>query len=198
MNNSIDSPRISARQNERGVVLFVALIVLVIMALAGVAMMRQSTSSVSVAGNLAFRQNAMSASDLAIEAGRVWFINQSAAVRNSDLLVQGYHSSWGPAGSVDPSQLVWDDTQSLLVASDDTTGNEVRVMIHRLCETPNLADNAVAQKCVSFTPKEGGSTKTAADYSSRGFDPFPAVFFRVTARVLGPKNTVSYTQVVLS
>ena len=63
---------------------------------------------------------------------------------------------------------------------------------------PNLAENAVTQKCVSFTPKECGSTKTAADYSSRAFDPFPAVFFRVTARVLGPKNTVSYTQVVLS
>jgi type IV pilus assembly protein PilX len=198
MNQSTRERPMSARRGERGVVLFVALIVLVIMALAGVAMMRQSTSSVSVAGNLAFRQNAMSAADLAIEAGRVWYINQTAAVRNGDLLAQGYHSSWEAAGSVDPSQLTWDDTQSLLVASDDTTGNEVRVMIHRLCEKPNLAENAVGQKCVSFTPKEGGSTKTAADYSSRAFDPFPAVFFRVTARVLGPKNTVSYTQVVLS
>ena len=197
MNDSIDARPVSVPHAERGVVLFVALIVLVIMALAGVGMMRQSTSSVSVAGNLAFRQNAMSAADLAVEAGRVWYINQSAAVRNSDLLAQGYHSSWEAGGSVDPSQLTWDDTQSLLVASDDTTGNEVRVMIHRLCQTANLAENAVAQKCVSSTAKEGGN-KDAADYSGFAFANLPTVFFRVTARVRGPKNTVSYTQVVLS
>ena len=41
-------------RGERGVVLFVALIVLIIMTLAGLALLRQMGAGVSIAGNIAF------------------------------------------------------------------------------------------------------------------------------------------------
>ena len=51
--------RRAPRNAQGGIVLFVALIVLVIMALTGLAMIRQSSSGLSIAGNLGMRQNAL-------------------------------------------------------------------------------------------------------------------------------------------
>ena len=46
------------RSAQKGVVLFISLIVLVAMTLAGIAMFRQVGTGVVIAGNLAFRDNA--------------------------------------------------------------------------------------------------------------------------------------------
>jgi len=61
----------SARR-QRGVVLFIALIVLVAMTLAGIAMFRQIGAGVIIAGNTAFKENATSVGDLGIEGARGW------------------------------------------------------------------------------------------------------------------------------
>ena len=58
------------RSKQSGVVMFVALAVLILMTLAGLAMLRQMGSSVSIAGNLAFKQNATAAGDLGTETAR--------------------------------------------------------------------------------------------------------------------------------
>jgi len=55
--------RLTHRTREQGVILFVALIVLVAMSLAGIALMRSVDTSVLVAGNLAYRQGATSVAD---------------------------------------------------------------------------------------------------------------------------------------
>ncbi|MEO8508333.1 MAG: hypothetical protein ABI593_11945, partial [Betaproteobacteria bacterium] len=56
-----------ARRTQGGVVLFVALIAMVILSLAGVALVRAIDSSTGVAGNLAFRQSSIAPVNLAIE-----------------------------------------------------------------------------------------------------------------------------------
>ncbi len=56
-----------ARRTQGGVVLFVALIAMVILSLAGVALVRAVDSSTGVAGNLAFRQSSIAPVNLAIE-----------------------------------------------------------------------------------------------------------------------------------
>ena len=48
--------RIAAPRAQRGVVLFIALIAMVVMSLAGVALIRSVDTTGSVAGNLAFRE----------------------------------------------------------------------------------------------------------------------------------------------
>ena len=60
------------RNTQRGVVLFIALIVLVAMTLAGLGMMRSVDTNNLIAGNLAFKNAATSAGDAAIEAARTW------------------------------------------------------------------------------------------------------------------------------
>ena len=52
-------------RRQQGVVLYVALIVMIAMMLAGVAMLRSVGTGVGVAGNLAFKQNATLAGDRA-------------------------------------------------------------------------------------------------------------------------------------
>ena len=63
------TPRISGSRprRQRGVVLFVALISMVILALAGVALMRAVDTTAGVAGNLAFRNASFPAVNEAIE-----------------------------------------------------------------------------------------------------------------------------------
>jgi type IV pilus assembly protein PilX len=195
--NVTASASVIRRRNQQGIVLFVALIVLVIMAMTGLAMMRQSTSGIAVAGNIGFKQNATSGADLGIEFARLWYVSQTAATRNSDDLTKGYHSSWGPATSVDPTQLDWSN-EARLVVNSDSTGNEVRVVIHRLCETPNVSESAPGQRCSKSTASSGddGNSKSGGSYGNYPLTPQAQTFYRVTARVKGPKNTISYTQVV--
>ena len=56
-----------APRRERGVVLFVALIVLIVMTLAGLALLRQMAPASSIAGNIAFKENATSVADRGTE-----------------------------------------------------------------------------------------------------------------------------------
>ena len=58
----------SGRAEQRGVVLFIALIVMVAMSLAGIALIRSTDTAGIVAGNLAFKQAATNALDRSVEA----------------------------------------------------------------------------------------------------------------------------------
>jgi Tfp pilus assembly protein PilX len=67
------------RQAQRGVVMWVALVVLIVMSLAGLAMLRQMGAGVSIAGNIAFKENATSSADAGTEVGRQWLVAQTCA-----------------------------------------------------------------------------------------------------------------------
>ena len=183
-----------ARQ-QRGVVLFVALIVLVVMTLAGLALLRQMGVGTSIAGNLAFKENATSVADRGTEFARRWLIDNAPLTANDDFS-KGYHSSW--SGNIDPTSYAWDTESLTVTAPEDVaqTGNTTQIIIHRLCATANMSALDPAQRCsdemVSSPSKGGGS------YGATSTSTSPAPFFRITARVEGPRRTMSYTQVLLS
>jgi type IV pilus assembly protein PilX len=186
-------------RHQQGVVLFVALIVLIIMTLAGLALLRQMGAGTSIAGNLAFKENATSVADRGTEVARQW-IRDNGAITANDLLTAGYHSSW--TGSVDPTTFTWDDSQSRLLTDagavqDDTqTGNRTRIIIQRLCATPNMSAIDPAQRC-SDSPVASGGSRGGGSYPSVLPSTTTAPFYRVTTRVQGPRNTISYTQALL-
>src|SRR5256885_15968678 len=60
------------RCRQRGVTLFIALIVLVAMTMAAVAMMRSVDTATVVAGNIGFRQSAVNAADQGVQAAYAW------------------------------------------------------------------------------------------------------------------------------
>ena len=55
------------RRDQRGVVLFIALIVLVAMSLAGIAIMRSVDTGNLISGNVAFKQGTLSAADRGVD-----------------------------------------------------------------------------------------------------------------------------------
>ncbi|MFZ3320889.1 MAG: hypothetical protein WA190_00855 [Usitatibacter sp.] len=202
-----DAGRIGARR-ERGVVLLIALIVLVAMTLAGIGMMRSIDSGTLVAGNIGFREAAVATADTGVEAARTWLIANSNAL-NTDNATAGYYSTrqdnldltgnmtegghdgvnWG--GS-DPTQLV----SAYTVGTVDTSGGTVFYLIHRLCASPGPISGG-GQSCSYAVQNQTGSTQSAPDYSSYGLSTSLQAYYRITVRVNGAKNTVSYVQAIV-
>ena len=181
------------RRAERGVVMFVALVVLIVMTLAGLAMLRQMSSGVSIAGNIAFKQGATAVADVGIEQARAFITG--APPPTIDIPASGYYATW--AGSVDPGDATWDPMWNA-VPDIVTASGSVRFIIQRLCSSTGPAVGG-AQQCSDAIPKSlGGETKGGGCYGCKTAKLDPAPFFRVTARVTGPRNTVSYTQVLMN
>ena len=194
----------SGKRSQRGVVLFVAMIVLVVMALAGVAMVRQSGSGLSIAGNLAFKQSATSTGDFGTEAAVNWWLPlRGTATLNIDNAAEGYYSNWGAAGaprlSGDPSTYDWNTLAKKVVVDDGTrAGNQVSYIIERLCLNPGMNPEDPAQICVK-TPPSGGVNKstTTQHYPMSDGDDRLVVHYRISTQIVGPKRTLSYIQVMV-
>jgi len=196
MNYPIPQSAKAGRSGERGIVLVVALIVLVVMALVGLAMMRQATSGVTIAGNVALRQNATEAGDLGTEAAMAWLAGQSVAYLSTDHPAQGYYSTWGGNFDGDPTKLVYTaGTTAVEATLADATNNRVLYMVHRLCAFVGAPD-AIGQQCSSPTPTDDNRGGAFAQYMRGPNVVVTTPFYRVSARVEGPKNTLGFIQVL--
>ena len=184
---------------QHGVVLFVALIVLVVMSLAGLGLLRQMGANNAIAGNVAFKENATSTADAGTEAARQWLISTAttnASALNVDTPAMGYFSTW--AGGIDPSQYPW-ATQSGSSTLDVSTGSKVRYIIQRLCETAGLDPADPAQRCSDRPAPDQTHGGAGCGYGAGGCASAqpPIPFYRITTRVDGARNTTSYTQVLM-
>lgn len=181
------------RRRESGFVLFIALIVLVAMSLAGIALFRQSGNGTLVAGNLTFAQAATSGADRGIEAARAWLVLQGGTTLQTDNNATGFYSS--TPTSFDPTTFNW--TSNSFLVTTDSLGNEIRYVIHRLCAQPNLAVNGQNQQCVTATAVGSGASKGGGAYGVFSLTSTIQPYFRITARAAGPRNAVSYVQTIL-
>jgi type IV pilus assembly protein PilX len=198
-----------AVRRERGAIFFVALIVLVAMSLAGIALMRSVDTNVLIAGNLAFRQGATAGGDWGVEDARTW-IGANAAILNSDTPpgASFYWANWQQNLDLignNPDPLVQDYDWNSTDPRDlgfDSAGNQVKYVIHRLCDTAG-APNVV--QCVKSSLSGAGGGVPCAGCSNQvqplgggNVAPGTAVLYRVTVRIAGPRNTVSFLQAVLN
>jgi len=191
-----------ARGGQRGIVMWVALVVLIIMSIAGLAMMRQMGTGISVAGNVAFKQHATSTADVGTEAARQWYTTQSTATLEQNDVPNGYYATWsgtwGP--TVDPTQFNWAAGAATAAvgagAEDIAMGSTSQYIIQRLCQNAGPVQDP-AQVCSDLEDDQQRS-HGSLDYSSPPMPPSFKPYFRVTTRVVGPRNTVSYTQVILN
>jgi type IV pilus assembly protein PilX len=182
------------RQQQSGVVLFIALIVLVAMTFTGLAIMRSVGAGLLVASNLAFKQTTTAGAERGVEAAKAWLLAQPGSTLESDNFGLGYYSSWV---GFDPMTFNWGSgTASLAV---DGAGTSIRYVVHRLCQTANASINAPSQQCVMksvATTTSGGSAGGVA-YGSFNLKTKVTPYYRITVRSDGPKNAVSYVQVIL-
>lgn len=191
------SRRVPAAARSSGAVLIIALVVLALMSLAAASVIRSTDTGTLVAGNLAFRQATMHASDVAVD--RAW-----------EELVQGTYAGkayyYGTRQTASPdfrtaaavaSSAVWDanavpctDERGMVVdCAAETGGFRIQYIIERQCETaPDVSDvNSIKARC-AVDPLSASAT-SPGDLG---------VFFRVLVRARGPRGTVSFYEVMYS
>lgn len=195
---------------QRGVVLFVALIVLVAMTLAGIALMRSVDTNVLIAGNLAFRQGATMAGDWGIEAAHGWLTTNTAGTTlESDQPGVagggGYWANWQSSADLYGRTATTTDDynwNNAVAVGTDSVGNEVRYVIHRLCSQAG-STTASGVSCVKVGGGAGAGgaatgTKATVSYGSAALPGVSSTYYRVTVRVAGPRNTLSFVQAVVN
>jgi Tfp pilus assembly protein PilX len=197
--------RRAMRRTQHGVVLFIALIVLVAMSLAGIALVRGVDTANLIAGNLAFRQGATQAGDTGLETSRSWVLTQSAIAANliNNNVSNGYYAAWATwdftGANTSVTDFDWSASNSgnYATVSADAAGNTVKYVIHRMCDA---AGDTTVVNCIRTAASGSAdtSTKGGAQYGSTPASDSPRVFYRITARIEGPRNTVSYVQSVMN
>lgn len=180
------------KNTQQGIVLMITLVVLIVMTLGALAIARSMDATTMIAGNLAFRQSANYSADVGTEVAITWLDTQAANTLQTDVPAQGY---WAAAAAVRPADdKTWDTfwTETLAGRSrtlpTDAVGNTVSYVVDRLCPNINTTEGCI------FMP--GATTATPGGFGEgalllRGV---PQVIYRITARVQGPRNTVSYVQ----
>jgi Tfp pilus assembly protein PilX len=189
---------------QQGVVLFIALIVLVAMSLAGLALMRSVDTGTIIAANLAFRQSAMHAGDLGVEAGRTWLsgVSPVATLYNDQPSVTGgtaYFATWADNLDLlhnDATKTDYDWNSAATVASSPA-GYTVKYVIHRLCKGTGSPTSTTCVKLNGGTNSAASGTKGAASFGSFAISVPTNALYRVTVQVSGPRNSVSYVQAVV-
>lgn len=190
--------RDSHRGNQRGVVLLVALIVLVALTLSGVALIRSVDTANLIAGNQSFHQSALLAGERSTETALVNWLEANNALGDTDLFnnANAYLAARDDRAAGETWDAFWARTIAVTPAANlavDAAGNTVSYVIHRLCETtgaPHLANCA----------RQPAAINTGGSFGAGGVGTITnnQVYYRITTRVQGPRNTVAYIQTVVA
>jgi Tfp pilus assembly protein PilX len=207
---------------QRGVALFITLIMLVAMTIAALALVRTIDTANVIAGNLAFKQSSLQIGDIGIEAAAsalpanilsgtpetVW--NISGSTCSSDACRNYYPSmlatnaidvptstiNWTTSNSTVGTQIIWDNVPPV-VNSNIPTGYTIRYIIDRLCKGPTPVSD-IAGKCLADVPVTEGQEKGVSGRPVAVMTSADAVYYRVTVRVTGPRSTETYIQSILT
>lgn len=187
----------AVKSAQQGVVLVVALVVLIAMTLAGLALWRSVDITNVIAGNLAFKQSSIMSSDRGIQAAVVWLDGNRLSLSDNNL-TQGYVAN---TLTTDPDWFSNDAWSNAVNLQADAAGNRVQYLIHRLCRTTgpyNGVDGSGQPNNCSTSQSKAPATNinSGGNAGNEGVNlaVSPSVYYRVTIRVLGPRNTISIVQ----
>ncbi len=174
-------PRRASRRRQRGVTILVVLVLLAVMLLGGLAMARMTATRTLASGNTAFRE----ASLMAAEVG----LNEAYALLRATGFVENSNAGnwyWATPQAQDSAGIPtvdWNLAPELAVGS-----YRVRYVVERLCTVAAVTNTL--RECLVRQVPQMESNKVGQEQ----VDPPNARQFRVTVRVLGPKDTQTWTQ----
>jgi len=201
---------------QEGVVLVIALIVLVAMTLAATALVRSVDTTNIIAGNLSFQQAALHSADTGIEQAINWLESANASGSlNSDDDTHGYSSAGSSDGQNPSPNETWDaywmralNTHRAVCVlgargsngmsdcdADPNTGNKVAYVIDRMCRSSGSATDSGSCTASPVSTPVSGNGEEANEVQLNAPS---VVYYRITVRVAGPRNTVSYVQSMVS
>jgi type IV pilus assembly protein PilX len=200
-------------RKQRGVALFFALVCLGAIMLAAVILVRSVDTATLISGNLAFQQSATRSGDAGSDAAIAWLQTTQAAnstknvledathAFNVDNAVAGYYASVDLTKSLTATsgtRFLWDNTDSVALPVD-SSGNQVRYIIQRMCRTSTIVKNASCLYSSADVDASGQHIKLLQEICDGAGCPAggqtPQI--RITTRITGPKNTVSYVQAIV-
>ena len=189
-------PPVSYRK-QGGVVLFLALIAVVLLLIAGLATLRAVDTTTLITGNLAFREGALQSSDTGVEFARGWLVQQtvpSGFYENLTYDIEGqvcpgtavsqpgYFPIWD--NSFDPKSEVFSSLRRCppggggaaapvswstdsIVVGSAPAGYTVQYVIHRLCERVGDYSNP-ALRTNCYVADAAGSSGSSQGSASYG------------------------------
>ena len=213
------------RGTQRGATLFIALIVLVALSLAGVSLMRSTDAANLIVGNLGFKKAALHATDQAVQRTTALLTGQgqlpsgwtmfSTAEKESNQPSRNYRATMFARGLSGTDGLDVNGIPNVLVNApvptspgghagyggatglddaneivDSATGHTIRWVVDRMCRNTGAASGSHCSMTASTEVNEG-------IVNERYFGSAAGPYFRLTIRVDGPRNTVTYTQVLI-
>lgn len=187
-------------------VLMIALIALVALSLAGIALVRSMDTGNVIAGNLAFRQATLQASDHGVEAAFI-ALPTLAAAKDTNVANQYQSTKLDVDARGVPTAINWANVpcrdNSNAIVSCSSVDYQVKYFIDRLCVC--AASPGTTGQCAAITDIQGqcsidlGSGKSGSKGAfTAKFTSASAIYYRVTVQVTGPRNTQSYVQAILS
>lgn len=185
--------------HEQGVVLFVALIALVAMTLAAIGLVRSHTTGAMIAGNMAFKQNTLQAADTAIDLaiqamGAFLPVSQENDIPDQYFATMQPVNAQGVPNTIDWANVPCRDTAGNAIACNAVAAgqNRMQYVVDRLCNGPTPVANVDGQ-CVTDRSTGGGSHKAGSTvFAGTGM-----VYYRITARVQGARDTVTLAQAIV-
>lgn len=174
-----------AMRQQQGMVLLFALIALVVLMLAAIALVRSTDTANVIAGNVAFKQGTIQEGDSGVEAAFKALTAPTIADKTQDDLPHYYYATYDPAVAAPEARL---DAASDTVGA--ASGNKVRYVIERMCLNVGAAD---PKTCLQPSASDNGSKASGQTVFATD-----NVYYRVTVRVSGPRNTLSTVQVILA
>jgi type IV pilus assembly protein PilX len=195
------SPNAHIPSRQKGLVLLISLIVLVVMSLAAIALVRSMITSNQVANNLALRQGTTAAADNALEKARFWLVDRSLKAPtelNASSDLNGYSpSNANPINGNDwQAGVAWvwanpEQGNTPLLRSEEAkatnkNGYKAAYFIQRMCATDGVK-----------TPNRSGCDLQKLSPSESEANSNYQMIYKITVRIEGPKNTVSFYQTTL-
>lgn len=188
---------------QRGLSLIITLVILVVMTLSSVAMIITMRAGLSSAGNIAFRQAATRVADVGVRVSYDRVKALLAADRtalDNDVQAEGYYRVNNDFRAVcqlvaDPitgfSPLTYDFTNANCAVSVPTTSNyQVYYVIHRMATGTGGCPGAGC----AMTPLEEFTLTTKGTKPQLIVVSSQFVYYRVTVKVVGPRNNNRYVQ----
>lgn len=198
---TLDSARpiiLTRARRQRGVVLLITLIALVTLALAALALVRSVDTNIIVAGNVSLKQAATLTADNGVETAVGWMNSVAANSLESDATENAYYAtSDGFDPLADQSWRGGGVTTRFaegggITAGVDSSGNRIRYVIQRMCSEVGVPTEDLCLLIEGIA--EGHDQGVSTGRSDIGNDGLASPVYRITARVDGPRNTVSYVQ----
>ncbi len=205
---TIDRPAPSPRRpsmprRQEGIIVVFTLLAVVLLLIASVALVRSFDTSLSLAGNMAFKRDLVNQSERAI-AKAIAAVSIGGALatdttRQANSLTNNYFATTLASEAHGIPNVLIDDSawataglSATADINDSTSGVNVRYVIDRLCLAGTVASSTVSCAISALGADKGGTIWI----KRAGGSSLPV--YRISVRVTGPRNTQTYVQASIS